>query len=120
MALAKDEGSAAREAQHDQPRDEAQKSYGTVLEQLITQSEEELKRAPRWRWPSPASRRAWTWASGCWPWRCCAPSSPACGPSLAGYGRFLLLSTLGNIVGGSVFVALLEYGHVRGAARAGG
>ncbi|MBF5045488.1 formate/nitrite transporter family protein [Aggregicoccus sp. 17bor-14] len=40
------------------------------------------------------------------------------GASLAGYGRFLLLATLGNILGGSVFVALLKYGHIRGAARA--
>ena len=30
----------------------------------------------------------------------------------AEYGRFLLMSTAGNIVGGSVFVSLLKYGHV--------
>lgn len=28
------------------------------------------------------------------------------------YGRFLITSTLGNAVGGTVFVALLKYGHV--------
>ncbi len=32
--------------------------------------------------------------------------------TFADYGRFLVLATLGNAVGGSVFVALLKYGHV--------
>ncbi|KTG09187.1 formate transporter [Haloprofundus marisrubri] len=32
--------------------------------------------------------------------------------TLADYGRFLVLATLGNVVGGSVFVALLKYGHI--------
>jgi len=36
--------------------------------------------------------------------------SPALGA--VAYGRFLLLSTVGNTVGGTVFVALLRYGHV--------
>jgi len=36
--------------------------------------------------------------------------SPELGPMA--YGRFLALSTLGNLVGGTVFVALLKYGHV--------
>jgi formate/nitrite transporter FocA (FNT family) len=31
----------------------------------------------------------------------------------ADYGHFLLFATLGNIVGGSVFVALIKYGHAR-------
>lgn len=31
---------------------------------------------------------------------------------LVDYARFLVLSTLGNVVGGTVFVALLNYGHV--------
>ncbi len=29
------------------------------------------------------------------------------------YGRFLLWATLGNIIGGSIFVALIKYGHSR-------
>lgn len=37
------------------------------------------------------------------------------GATLAGFGRFLVLATLGNIVGGSVFVGLLKYGHIRAA-----
>lgn len=32
--------------------------------------------------------------------------------TLGDYGRFLLTSTAGNVVGGTVFVALLKYGHV--------
>jgi len=36
--------------------------------------------------------------------------SPALGP--LAFGRFLVLSTVGNAVGGTVFVALLKYGHV--------
>lgn len=34
------------------------------------------------------------------------------GPTLADYGQFLLWSVLGNAIGGSVFVALLKFGHV--------
>lgn len=35
--------------------------------------------------------------------------------SVAEFGGFLVWSTLGNVVGGTVFVALLKYGHgVRG------
>ncbi len=33
------------------------------------------------------------------------------GADLAGFGRFLLWSTLGNVAGGIVFVALIKYGH---------
>lgn len=32
--------------------------------------------------------------------------------SLLDYGRFLLLATVGNAIGGTVFIALLRYGHV--------
>lgn len=32
--------------------------------------------------------------------------------SLLDYGRFLLLATVGNAVGGTVFIALLRYGHI--------
>ena len=35
------------------------------------------------------------------------------GATLADYGRFLLLSVPGNAVGGTVFVALLKWGHVQ-------
>jgi formate-nitrite transporter family protein len=35
------------------------------------------------------------------------------GPSLADYGQFLLWSVLGNAFGGTIFVALLKFGHVR-------
>ncbi|MFL5345207.1 MAG: formate/nitrite transporter family protein [Hyalangium sp.] len=35
------------------------------------------------------------------------------GASVADFGRFFVLSVLGNAVGGSVFVALLKHGHVR-------
>ncbi|MFD1513578.1 formate/nitrite transporter family protein [Halomarina rubra] len=31
---------------------------------------------------------------------------------LGNVGYFLLFSTLGNVIGGTVFVALLKYGHV--------
>lgn len=34
------------------------------------------------------------------------------GISLADYGHFLLWATLGNVVGGTVFVGLIKYGHV--------
>ena len=33
------------------------------------------------------------------------------GATLADFGRFLLWATLGNVVGGFVFVALIKYGH---------
>jgi len=36
--------------------------------------------------------------------------SPTLSPSVL--GRFLVLSTVGNLVGGTVFVSLLKYGHV--------
>jgi formate-nitrite transporter family protein len=39
------------------------------------------------------------------------------GADAGSYARFLLLSTLGNIVGGAVFVALFKYGHIRAAER---
>jgi formate/nitrite transporter FocA (FNT family) len=35
------------------------------------------------------------------------------GADLAGFGRFLLWSTLGNAAGGIVFVALIKWGHAR-------
>jgi formate-nitrite transporter family protein len=35
------------------------------------------------------------------------------GPTLGDYGKFLLWSVLGNAIGGTVFVALLKFGHVR-------
>lgn len=34
------------------------------------------------------------------------------GVGLTAFGRFLLLVTVGNIIGGSVFVGLLNYGHI--------
>jgi formate/nitrite transporter FocA (FNT family) len=33
------------------------------------------------------------------------------GPGAADYGHFLLSTTLGNVVGGSVFIALIKYGY---------
>ena len=35
------------------------------------------------------------------------------GINSADYFRFLIWVTLGNIVGGSLFVALIKYGHAR-------
>jgi formate/nitrite transporter FocA (FNT family) len=35
------------------------------------------------------------------------------------FGRFLIWATLGNAIGGSVFVALIKYGHARPAASSG-
>jgi formate-nitrite transporter family protein len=35
------------------------------------------------------------------------------GPTLEDFGNFLLWSVLGNAIGGSTFVALLKFGHVR-------
>lgn len=42
------------------------------------------------------------------------------GVSAADFGRFLLLSTVGNIVGGTVFVGLLKYGHATQAGMESG
>ena len=39
------------------------------------------------------------------------------GVSVVEFGRFLLLSTVGNVVGGTVFVGLLKYGHATQAGR---
>ncbi len=39
------------------------------------------------------------------------------GVSVVAVGRFLLLSTVGNVVGGTVFVGLLKYGHATQAGR---
>lgn len=39
------------------------------------------------------------------------------GLSLADYGRFLFWATLGNAIGGVVFVALIKYGHVIQSSR---
>ncbi|WP_232688868.1 formate/nitrite transporter family protein [Halobacterium zhouii] len=39
------------------------------------------------------------------------------GVSVLDFGRFLLLSTVGNIVGGTVFVGLLKYGHATQGGR---
>jgi formate/nitrite transporter FocA (FNT family) len=36
--------------------------------------------------------------------------------SLADYGRFLFWAVIGNAIGGSVFVALLKFGHVKASA----
>ena len=42
------------------------------------------------------------------------------GVTLVQFGQFLFWSTLGNIIGGTVFVALLKYGHgVRGGEETG-
>ncbi len=35
------------------------------------------------------------------------------GATLGDYGHFLLWATLGNIVGGPVFVAMIKFGHAR-------
>ncbi|MFL6196638.1 MAG: formate/nitrite transporter family protein [Thermoanaerobaculia bacterium] len=35
------------------------------------------------------------------------------GATLADFGAFLLWATLGNILGGTLFVALIKYGHIR-------
>jgi formate/nitrite transporter FocA (FNT family) len=35
----------------------------------------------------------------------------------ADFGRFLLWATLGNILGGTIFVALIKYGHARPEAQ---
>jgi formate/nitrite transporter FocA (FNT family) len=37
------------------------------------------------------------------------------GPTMADWATFLLWAVLGNAVGGTVFVAVLKYGHVRGS-----
>ena len=57
------------------------------------------------------------------PRRSSAPSRswPACSPGRASapadVGRFLLWATLGNAVGGVVFVAFIKYGHARPEAQ---
>jgi formate/nitrite transporter FocA (FNT family) len=38
------------------------------------------------------------------------------GATLAGFGKFLLWSTLGNILGGVLFVALIKFGHIRSSS----
>jgi formate-nitrite transporter family protein len=35
------------------------------------------------------------------------------GATLADFGKFLLWATLGNILGGVFFVALIKFGHIR-------
>ncbi len=42
------------------------------------------------------------------------------GVGVADYGRFLFFATLGNAVGGSVFVALIKYGFARATPRENG
>lgn len=37
------------------------------------------------------------------------------GPGIADWGQFLVWAVLGNAVGGTVFVAVLKFGHVRGS-----
>ena len=39
------------------------------------------------------------------------------GVSVLDFGRFLLLASLGNAVGGSVFVALVKYGHANDSGK---
>jgi formate/nitrite transporter FocA (FNT family) len=41
------------------------------------------------------------------------------GVTAADFGRFLLFATLGNIIGGTVFVALLKYGRTAWADAGG-
>jgi formate/nitrite transporter FocA (FNT family) len=41
------------------------------------------------------------------------------GVTLAEFGHFLLWATLGNAIGGLVFVALIKYGHASQQAREG-
>jgi formate/nitrite transporter FocA (FNT family) len=38
------------------------------------------------------------------------------GPTFADFGKFLLWAVLGNAIGGSCFVALLKFGHVKAGA----
>jgi formate/nitrite transporter FocA (FNT family) len=38
------------------------------------------------------------------------------GATLAGFGKFLLWATLGNILGGVLFVALIKFGHIRSSS----
>ena len=38
------------------------------------------------------------------------------GATLAGFGKFLLWATLGNILGGVFFVALIKLGHIRSSS----
>lgn len=39
------------------------------------------------------------------------------GPDYGDYGRFIVWAVLGNAIGGSCFVALLKFGHVRASVR---
>jgi len=39
------------------------------------------------------------------------------GVGVADFGRFVLWATVGNALGGAVFVALLKYGHARPEAQ---
>jgi formate/nitrite transporter FocA (FNT family) len=39
------------------------------------------------------------------------------GPTVAEFGKFLLCAVVGNALGGSCFVALLKFGHVRAGSR---
>jgi formate/nitrite transporter FocA (FNT family) len=41
------------------------------------------------------------------------------GPTAADFGKFIVCAVLGNAVGGSCFVALLKFGHVRAGQSAG-
>lgn len=41
------------------------------------------------------------------------------GIDLAHYGHFILWATVGNALGGVIFVALIKYSHVRGKPRLG-
>jgi formate-nitrite transporter family protein len=38
------------------------------------------------------------------------------GATMADFGKFLLWATLGNVIGGIVFVALLKFGHIRSSS----
>jgi formate/nitrite transporter FocA (FNT family) len=38
------------------------------------------------------------------------------GATMADFGKFLLWATLGNLIGGIVFVALLKFGHIRSSS----
>jgi len=38
------------------------------------------------------------------------------GPTIGDFGRFLVAAVIGNAIGGTVFVALLKFGHVRARA----
>ena len=57
--------------------------------------------------------RQFSGRSRCWPGR-----SPVKAVTAADVGRFLLWTTLGNAVGGTVFVGVIKYGHARPEAQA--